>query len=92
MTAAPGKGAQAPVAVLNLVLRSVNLTAFNGDPAANNEITYAVEGEFKKATNLFDLKTTQLAGNLNADTSAGTFTFGLNVTLAKPLHLVNPQK
>jgi type IV pilus assembly protein PilM len=93
--AAPAAGKQEPISALNLVLRSVNLTAFTGDPAANNEIAYAVEGEFKKATGLFDPKTTQLAGNLNTaggENAAGTFTFGLSATLAKPLNLVNPQK
>ncbi len=93
--AAPAAGVLEPVGALTLLLRSVDLGAFTGDPAANNEIAYAVEGEFKKATGLFDPKTTQLAGNLNAggqQNTPGTFTFGLNVTLAKPLNLVNSQK
>jgi len=71
-----------------LVLRSINLSAFTGDPAANNQIAYTVESEFKKETTLFDPKTTGLTGNLTVDPADdATFTFGLTVTLAKPLKL-----
>ena len=75
-----------PVSTVTLVLRAVNLSAFTGDPAANNEIAYAVESEFKKDTALFDPKTTGLTGNIDVNDD-GTFTFGMTVTLAKPLKL-----
>ena len=83
MTAA----APQPVLTVTLVLRSVNLTAFTGDPAANNQIAYTVENEFKKNTTLFDSKTTGLTGSLTPDDSYSTFTFGMTVTLANPLKL-----
>jgi hypothetical protein len=68
-------------------MRAVNLSAFTGDPAANNQIAYTVENEFKKDTAMFDPKTTGLTGNLTVDESNGTFTFGMTITLAKPLKL-----
>jgi type IV pilus assembly protein PilM len=83
--AAAGSAPQ-PVSTFTLVLRAVNLSAFTGDPAANNEIAYAVESEFKKDTALFDPKTTGLTGNIEPNDD-GTFTFGMTVTLAKPLKL-----
>ena len=61
------------------------MNAFTGDPAANNQIAYAVENEFKQDTALFDPKTTGLSGNLTPDEPTRTFTFSMTVTLAKVL-------
>ena len=85
--AAAGTAANAPepVSTIALVLRSVDLSAFTGDPAANNQIAYAVESQFKQDTALFDPKTTGLSGNIAPDDTTRTFTFNMTVTLAKPL-------
>ncbi len=64
-----------------LVCRAVSLNSV--DASANSEMAYAVENELK-ACKYFDPKTTALAGNISPDDPNGTFTFGVNVTLAAP--------
>lgn len=64
-----------------LVCRAVSLQSV--DASANSEMAYAVENELK-ACKYFDPKTTALAGNISPDDPNGTFTFGVNVTLATP--------
>jgi hypothetical protein len=71
--------------VLTLTCRAIDLTSV--DPSANSEIAYAVETELKNSTNYFDPKLTALTGNITPDTSSGTFTFGVTVTLLNPLKL-----
>jgi hypothetical protein len=69
---------------INVICRAVNLTSV--DPSANSEIAYAVETQLK-AVPIFDPKATQLTGNITADDSNGTFTFGVTITLQNPLKL-----
>jgi hypothetical protein len=69
---------------ITLTCRAVDLTSV--DSAANGEIAYAVENQFK-ACPIFDPKTTQLAGQTSAVDANGTFTFGVTVVLLNPLKL-----
>jgi hypothetical protein len=69
---------------ITLTCRAVNLS--NVDPSANSEIAYAVENELKTSP-FFDPKATQLTGQITPDEANGTFTFGITVTLLKPLNL-----
>jgi type IV pilus assembly protein PilM len=78
-TATPGS-TQAGNSIL-LVCRAVSLNSI--DASANSEMAYAVENELKTCK-YFDPKTTALAGNISPDDPNGTFTFGVNVTLATP--------
>jgi len=66
---------------ITLLCRAVSLQ--NVDPSANSDIAYAVQNELQ-ACKSFDLKTTTLQGNISPDGPDGTFTFGVNVTLATP--------
>jgi type IV pilus assembly protein PilM len=66
---------------ITLLCRAVSLN--NLDPSANGDIAYAVENELKAAKS-FDPKATALQGNISPDDADGTFTFGVNVTLANP--------
>jgi type IV pilus assembly protein PilM len=79
---APAAG-NTPGNSINLVCRAVNLS--NVDPSAISEIAYAVESEMR-ASPLFDPKTTALSGQITPDDATGTFTFGLNIGLKKPLN------
>jgi len=69
---------------VTLICRAVNLS--NVDPSANSEIAYAVENELK-AIPFFKPEATQLIGQITPDEANGTFTFGITVTLQKPLTL-----
>jgi type IV pilus assembly protein PilM len=80
----PSGGVADQSGLVTLVCRAVDVSAFSGDSAANPETAYAVESEFK-ASPLFDPKGTALTGNITPDPATGTFTFGLNATLANPL-------
>jgi hypothetical protein len=69
---------------VTLICRAVNLSYV--DPSANSEIAYAVENELK-AIPFFKPEATQLIGQITPDEANGTFTFGITVTLQKPLNL-----
>ena len=64
---------------ITLLCRAVSLA--NLDPSANSDTAYAVENELKAAKS-FDPKATALQGTVSPDDVDGTFTFGVNVTLA----------
>jgi type IV pilus assembly protein PilM len=66
---------------ISLIYRAVSLQ--NLDPSANSDIAYAVQNELQ-ACKSFDPKGTALQGNISPDDPDGTFTFGVNVTLANP--------
>ena len=66
---------------ISLICRAVSLQ--NLDPGANGDIAYAVQNELQ-ACKSFDPKATTLQGNISSDEADGTFTFGINVTLATP--------
>jgi type IV pilus assembly protein PilM len=81
-----GEGAAGadPDAVIRLVCRAVSLSQIA--PSANTDIAFAFENELRNCP-LFDPKETQLAGQIEADETSGTFTFGVTVVLKKPLKL-----
>lgn len=64
-----------------LICRSVSLA--NVDPGANSEIAFDVQTELQ-ACKYFDPKGTTLQGQITPDDADGTFTFGINLTLASP--------
>ena len=66
---------------ISLICRAVSLQSM--DPSANSDIAYAVQNELQ-ACKSFDPKATALQGNISPDDADGTFTFGINVTLANP--------
>jgi type IV pilus assembly protein PilM len=70
--------------VINLVCRAVSLSSV--DPSANTGIAYALQKELQVSP-YFDPKATQLSGEISVDDATGTFTFGISVTLKKPLKL-----
>jgi type IV pilus assembly protein PilM len=69
-----------------LVCRAVSLKA-TVDPSANNkDIAYIVRDEIASSPLVNpDAKATQLVGDISPDDDKGTFTFTVNVTMAKPL-------
>jgi hypothetical protein len=75
----------APVAnAITLLMRAVDLTSV--DTAANNEVVYAVEREFKAAP-VFDPKTVQSSAQISAVDASGTFSFSFTVAPQNPLKL-----
>jgi hypothetical protein len=82
-TAAPQPAGGTPdqIGAVNLLCRAVDLTGI--DAAANGEIAYAVENEFK-AVPAFDPKTVQLSSQTSQVGADHTFTFGITVTLQNP--------
>jgi hypothetical protein len=72
------------VAVIGVTFRAISLS--NVSPSANTDTAYAVLNELK-ACPLFDPEHTQFTGNIGADEPPGTFTFGVNIKLKRPLKL-----
>ncbi|HUA67424.1 MAG TPA: type IV pilus assembly protein PilM [Candidatus Saccharimonadales bacterium] len=72
------------VGTIGLVCRAVSLAKV--DPAANSDIAYTLENELQ-ASPYFDPKATQLTGQINAEDTSGTFTFGVSAVLKNPLNL-----
>ena len=68
--------------VVSLLCRGVNLTA--SEPSANTRVAFALQ-EALQASPLFDKEETQLSGEINQDEATGTFTFGMNLKLKRPL-------
>jgi hypothetical protein len=77
----PAGGTPDQIGAVNLLCRAVDLTGI--DAAANGEIAYAVENEFK-AVPAFDPKTVQLSSQTSQVGADHTFTFGITVTLQNP--------
>ncbi len=77
------KTAPNTVDTIQILCRSVNLSAYAA-PSANTDIAYATE-RLLKADPMFDKDATQLSGPINVDDPTGTFTFGVNLKLKKPL-------
>jgi type IV pilus assembly protein PilM len=84
-TASP-TGTDAAGNIITVVCRAVDTTKVSGDASANNETAFDVESQLK-ASPMFDPKTTQLSGQIIPDDANGTFTFGITITSANPLHL-----
>jgi hypothetical protein len=69
---------------ITLLMRAVDLTSV--DTAANNEVVYAVEREFKAAP-VFDPKTVQSSAQISAVDANGTFSFSFTVAPQNQLKL-----
>jgi hypothetical protein len=69
---------------ISLTFRAISLQSASA--AANTELAFTVLNELR-ASPLFDDKKTQFSGNISADEPPGTFTFGVNVKLKRPLKL-----
>ena len=69
---------------ITLICKAVSLTAINS--AANTDLAFAVENALR-ASPMFDPKATSLQGQIGADEPDGTYTFGVNLVLVKPLEL-----
>ena len=69
---------------ITLICRAVSLTAVNS--AANTDLAFAVENALRDSP-MFDPKGTSLQGQIGADEPDGTYTFGVNLVLKKPLQL-----
>ena len=67
-----------------ITCRAVSLTAVSA--SANTDIAFALLNEMKNSP-MFVAEATQFAGNISADDAQGTFTFGINVKLKRPLKL-----
>ncbi len=92
-SATPAAGAPASnsnqVATVTIVCRGVSLTqalASGNAAAANTEIAFALESALRESV-LFEAKETQLTQKVTEDEATGTFTFGLTLTLKRPLKL-----
>jgi type IV pilus assembly protein PilM len=70
------------VAIVKLQCRGVNVN--NVNPGANNQVAYTLDSELK-ASQLFE--SVKLDPQIVDDATTETFTFGINVTLKRPLKL-----
>jgi hypothetical protein len=82
MMAPATDGTANQAARVTLTCRAVSLTAINS--AANTDLAFAVENALR-ASPMFDPKATSLQGQIGADDQDGTYTFGVNLVLKKPL-------
>lgn len=69
------------IAAIKITCRGVSLDAV---PGANGQTAYALDGELKKSPLFADVR---LDPQITDDPTTGTFTFGMNLTLKKPLRL-----
>jgi len=83
---APGGDTSSNTNTITLVCRAVDMAKLTGDASANNETAFDVESQLK-ASPMFNPNATQLSGQITPDDSSVTFTFGVTVALANPLHL-----
>jgi type IV pilus assembly protein PilM len=75
------------IEIVNVKLRAVNLNR-GGTKGANGDLAYAVEQEFRAATNYFEPTGTKLSGQLeDVDEAAVTFGFELTLKLKHPVKL-----
>jgi type IV pilus assembly protein PilM len=82
-----GAAGAANINTITLVCRAVSLK-LTVDPSANNkDIAYVVRDQIAASPMVDpDPKNTQLVGEISPDDANGTFTFTVNVALAKPLN------
>lgn len=82
----PAANANTNVVTINVKFRAVNLNK-SGDSAANGNLAYAVQDEFKQSS-FFDADGTKLSGELEqVESSAQTFTFGMTLKLRNPMKI-----
>jgi type IV pilus assembly protein PilM len=74
------------ISVVTITCRAVDVTSAGGVASANTDIAYAVERVLKESP-LFDKDETRLSGTINPTDANGTFTFGVDVKLKRPLKL-----
>jgi type IV pilus assembly protein PilM len=74
------------LSLVTVLFRGVDLTKTTSVASANSDIAYAVENALKNSP-LFDKDATQLAGTIDPGDSTGTFSFGVNLKLKRPLKL-----
>jgi type IV pilus assembly protein PilM len=72
------------VSTLTITFRAVSLSAAGA--GANQELVFSVIDEIRKSP-LFDEKETTSSGNIGNEEAPGTFNFGVNVKLKRPLKL-----
>ena len=77
-TALPSNSNQ--VAVIKLSCRAVDRNPLN--PGANNQTVYTFDHELKQSPLFSDVR---LDAQITDDPTTGTFTFGINLVLKKPL-------
>jgi len=70
------------VSLIKLSCRGVDINNIN--PGANGQIAYLLDDELKKSAMFKNVK---LDAQMTDDAATGTFTFGISLTLAKPLKL-----
>jgi hypothetical protein len=74
------------ISMVTILCRAVDVTSAGGVASANTDIAYAVERALKESP-LFDKDETHLSGTINPTDPNGTFTFGVDVKLKRPLKL-----
>jgi len=79
-----GGGAANSAARVTLICRAVSLTAI--DSGANTAMAFALESALRSSP-MFDPQATSLQGQIGADDTDGTYTFGVNLVLKDPLEL-----
>jgi type IV pilus assembly protein PilM len=72
------------VSTVTITFRAVSISA--AAAGANQELVFSVIDEIRKSP-LFDEKETTSAGNIGNEEAPGTFNFGVNVKLKRPLKL-----
>ncbi|MDB6125903.1 MAG: Type pilus assembly protein PilM [Pedosphaera sp.] len=80
-----GAGSTNELSTVSIVCRAVNVTS-SGIASANTDMAYAVERALKESP-MFDNAETQVSREINVDEATGTFTFGVNLKLKRPLKL-----
>jgi len=70
------------VSSVKITCRGVDINSIN--PGANGQIAYLLDSELKQSPLFKDVK---LDAQITEDPTTGTFTFGMNLILAKPLKL-----
>ncbi|EEF61496.1 type IV pilus assembly protein PilM [Pedosphaera parvula] len=74
------------ISTITILCRAVDVTSSSSVASANTDIAYAVERALKESP-LFDKDETHLSGTINPTDANGTFTFGVDVKLKRPLKL-----
>jgi hypothetical protein len=74
------------ISAVAMVFRAVDVTAFSGDPSANDRIAYGLL-ELIKSSGLVSPNGTSLGGAIDEDENSGTISFPLTIKLKNPLSL-----
>jgi hypothetical protein len=73
------------LSVVNVTFRAVNLRRYS--PTANDDLAYALDSQLRTNA-MFDASGTKLDGKIeNVDNEAPSFSFGMTLTLKRPLKL-----